>query len=104
MPEKSKITDFFKRLRDDDACDEPEPKNRKVRQDSADAPSPHTLSKTAAELARVTREQAVTTIKRLRDGYKDKSGAGYTAAITNEREATELKVDICEVFVKGGSL
>jgi len=59
--------------------------------DSPDRPNPNpinpdrpTLSKTAAELAKVTQEQTVTTLKRLRDGDKDKSGAGYVVAITNE--------------------
>lgn len=87
----AKITQFWKRTRDDDDDDdEPAPKKPKLEPSSPDPdpnppnPNPPTLSRTAAELADVTREQAEATLKRLRDGYKDKSGAGYAAAITNE--------------------
>ena len=45
---------------------------------------PAKQSRTATELANVTRSQAAATIARLRAGYRDKSGAGYPAALTNE--------------------
>jgi hypothetical protein len=42
------------------------------------------ISPTLDELSRVTREQALATLERLKMGYRDKSGASYEAAKSNE--------------------
>ncbi|KAH0558606.1 hypothetical protein GP486_004742, partial [Trichoglossum hirsutum] len=42
------------------------------------------VSPTLEELSKVTREQALATVERLKVGYKDKSGASYEPAKSNE--------------------
>jgi hypothetical protein len=61
----------------------PPPKSRS-HDDKYTARPPTKRTKTATELSCVTRDQAAATIARLRAGYRDKSGAGYPAAVTNE--------------------
>lgn len=52
-------------------------------------PAPQPASKldspTIIELRRVTQDNAAATIQRLIDGYSDKSGANYSAAVANSR-------------------
>lgn len=50
------------------------------------APSPHPTPlerATTTACREITREQAQATVQRLKEGYKDKSGASYPAATTN---------------------
>jgi hypothetical protein len=46
-------------------------------------PQPEQLSTTAKELRLVSRQTALATLKRLHDGYRDKSGSSYGAAKGN---------------------
>lgn len=63
------------------------PEKRPASPGDAEEPTPDIkrpkVTKTASELAQVSRNVAQTTVQRLLDGYRDKSGASYPAAITN---------------------
>jgi hypothetical protein len=52
--------------------------------DAAEQPPPRKRSATAEELAGITKEQALAALARLTASYRDKSGAGYPAAVSNE--------------------
>jgi hypothetical protein len=73
-------------------------KHKRLKSEASPKPAPEG-SRTLRELAEVSKDQAKATLKRLREGYMDRSGQAYPPAQTNETGCVlvqkEPNLDVC---------